>query len=67
MKRDQFIYFIYPSIYFIVKTFNQWRAQEPITWGDNTLMLGITIVIIYLMSVLINWAKKPYQWGKKDN
>lgn len=33
MRRDQVVHFIYPVMYFLVRTVNQWRKQEPITWG----------------------------------
>lgn len=67
MRRDQAGYFIYPVMYFLVRTVNQWRKQEPITWGENVTMMVITMVIIYFFIWMWNWSKKPYQWGKKNN
>jgi len=67
MKRNQLSFFIYPFVYFIVRTINQWRKQESITWGENVTMMIITIVITYLFILMWNWAKRPYQWGKKKN
>lgn len=67
MRRDQVGYFIYPFLYFIVRTMNQWRKHEPIAWGENVTMMVITMVIIYFFVWMWNWSKKPYQWRKKNN
>ncbi|MCM0622951.1 hypothetical protein M5J14_00270 [Lysinibacillus sp. OL1_EC] len=67
MRRDQVGYFIYPFLYFIVRTVNQWRKHESIAWGENVTMLVITMVFIYFFVWMWNWSKKPYQWGKKTN
>ncbi|MEA0562277.1 hypothetical protein [Lysinibacillus irui] len=64
MRRDQLSYFIYPIIYFIVRTFNQWRKDQSITWAENTVTLIGTMVIMCAFIWLWNWSKKPYQWGK---
>ncbi|WP_155590926.1 hypothetical protein [Lysinibacillus cavernae] len=65
MRRNQLSYFIYPFVYFIIRTINQWRKQEPITWGENVMMMIGTIIFIFIFIIMWNWAKKPYQWGKK--
>ncbi|KOY83451.1 hypothetical protein MHB44_12310 [Lysinibacillus sp. FSL H8-0500] len=66
MKKHQFTYFLYPFVYFVVVTLNQWRKQDTITWQENITMWIITSVVIYLFLVLWNWSEKPYQWGKKQ-
>ncbi|MEK5486514.1 MULTISPECIES: hypothetical protein [Lysinibacillus] len=66
MRRDQISYFIYPCAYFIVRTINQWRKQESITWGENVMTMIGLMFFIYLLILMWNWSNKPYQWEKKD-
>ncbi|RDW17460.1 hypothetical protein CWR45_12125 [Oceanobacillus chungangensis] len=52
----------FPLIYFIASIVWQLIANKEINWINN---IGVCFVI-FLIILLYNWSKSPYNW-KKDN
>ncbi|GAA0494141.1 hypothetical protein GCM10008986_20820 [Salinibacillus aidingensis] len=51
---------IYGLIFFVGFTIKDILFSEEIQWVDN---IGISI-IVFLINILWEWAKKPYDWNK---
>lgn len=66
MRKNQLHYLIYPIIYFILATVGQYFFYGNIKWKENLSLTVIALVILCLSLVMINWAKTPHVWKRKD-
>lgn len=49
-------------IFFVLITLKQLTFNDEIQWIDNIVMS----VLLFLVYVFWEWAKKPYDWSKND-
>lgn len=52
----------YAMIFFGVSLLWQRLSVDYILWMPTV----ITTILLFLLSLLFDWAKTPYQWNKKD-
>lgn len=51
----------YSLIYFVVSTLWQLVVNGEIRWIDNIMIC----IIIFLILMIYEWSKKPYNWNKE--
>lgn len=51
----------YSLMYFVVSTLWQLVVNGEIRWIDNIMIC----IIIFLILMIYEWSKKPYNWNKE--